>query len=124
MDKDNELEELENILHDGVREGLYEIAEENNNHDSKFRLTQYGEVEAQQTIAHKGLPFLVMVSSRKAIEDGKNRTVKSMSDEIIAKFPTKLKRIAKKEFAPFWDEYANYTPQEYLDVYDSAQEAE
>lgn len=121
MSKDEELEEIENILHDGVREGVIEIAEENPNHESRYKLTSYGQVEAQRTIAEKGLPFLVMVSSRKALEDGKYRTVKSMSDEIIKDFPAKLKRQAKANFAPFWGEYANCSPQEYLEAYDEAQ---
>lgn len=117
----DELDEIENILHDGVRDGLYEVAEENDNHQSRYKLTNFGEVEAQRTIATKGLPFLVMVSSRKAVEDGKARTVKSMADEIIAKFPRKLKQSAKENFAPFWSEYAGWAPEEYLAAYDEAQ---
>lgn len=111
-------EEVENILHDGVIDGLFEVAEEKDGHETKYKLTNYGSVEAERTIAIKGLPFLVALSSHKAISDGKNRTVKSMSDEIIKNFPAQLKRLAKKNFAPFWGEFANYSPQEYLEAYD------
>ena len=115
-------EEIEHILQDGVSEGLFEVAEENDQPgNTRFKLTSYGEVEAQRTIASKGLPFLVMVSARKALEDGKQRTVKSMSDEIIRNFPNKLKRAARTNFAPFWGEYANFTPQQYLEAYQEAQ---
>ena len=121
MSNEDELEEVESILHDGVRDGTFELAEENPNHESRYKLSPYGKVKAQETIASKGLPFLVMISAQKALEDGKARTVKSMADEVILKFPNKLKREAKKNFAPFWDEFANYSPQQYLDAYTEAQ---
>ena len=120
MSDDEELQEVESILHDGVREGLFEVAEEGDNHDTRYKLSSYGEVEAQRTIASKGLPFLVMVSSRKAVADGKNRTVKSMAAEIIKGFPAKLRRDARTNFAPFWGEFASYTPEQYLDAYTEA----
>lgn len=118
MDED----EVQKILEDGTAEGLFEVAEENDKPgETRFKLTDYGEVEAQRTIASKGLPFLIMLSSRKAVEEGKRRTVKSMADEIIRNFPAKLKREAKTNFALFWGDFANYTPQQYLDAYDEAQ---
>lgn len=115
---DDELEEFNQILQKGVSDGLYEVAEENDEpYASKYKLTTYGNIEAQRTIASRGLPFLVMVSSKLALKEGKNRTVKSMADEILRDLPNKLKREAKKNFAPFWNEYASYTAQEYLDAY-------
>lgn len=121
LSKEDELNETEDILHEGVSEGLYEVAEDNPG-STRYKLTNYGSVEAERIIAEKGLPFLVMVSSRKAIDDGKNRTVKSMADEIIRNFPNKLKREAKKNFALFWGEFASWSPEKYLEAYEQAQE--
>lgn len=129
MTADNSLfdseEEVQGILNEGVADGLFEIAEENNNPgESRFKLTDYGRHEAERSIASKGLPFLVALSSRKAINDGKDRTVKSMADEIIKKFPNRLKREAKKNFAPFWGEFSSWSPQDYLEAYQEARSDE
>lgn len=123
MSKQDDVEDIEHTLQEGVANGLFEIAEENDQPGtSRYKLTNFGNVEAERTIASKGLPFLVMVSAKKALSEGKDRTVKSMADEIIKKFPNKLKRDAKTNFAPFWwGEFSNMTPQEYIDAYHEAQ---
>lgn len=116
---DMDKQEVEDILHEGVSDGLFEVASDTPG-NTKYKLTDFGSHEAERTIASKGLPFLVMISSKQAISDGKNRTVKSMSDEIIKNFPNKLKREAKKNFALFWGEFASKSPQEYLEAYEEA----
>lgn len=121
MSEEDEIEDIENTLHEGVVDGLYEVAEDTPG-NTKYKLTNYGHVEAERTIAIKGLPMMVALSARKAIDDGEDRTVKSMADEIIKKFPRKLKLEAKKNFAPFWGEFANYSPLEYLEAYQEAQD--
>lgn len=122
MNEKDEIEEITNALHEGVADGLYEVAEENDEPGtSRYKLTQFGQSEAQRTVATKGLPFLVMVSSRQAIAGSKHCTVKSMADEIIKDFPNKLKHEAKTNFEPFWSEYANWSPEEYLKAYEEAQ---
>lgn len=121
MSKDEELEELIETLSEGVSDGLFEIAEEvDAPGKTRYKLTDYGNVEAEQLIATTGLPFLVMIYSKKSVAEGKERTVRLMADKIIRKFPAKLKRQAKTTFAPFWGEFADVTAEEYLEQYEKA----
>lgn len=105
-------EEIEQILQDGTSDGKFEVVEGKDG-TARYKLSDYGQVKAQQTIASEGLPFLIMVMSKMSPLP----TVKQMADEAVKKFPPELRREAKKNFAPFWGEYGDMTPEQYLEAY-------
>lgn len=123
MNDDMDEEEVSHILQQGTSEGLFEIASEDENGEARYKLTDYGSAEAMQTIATKGLPFLVYVISVNALSEGKtDRTVKSMADEAISKFPNKLKRLAKTNFPEFWNKFASAGPELYVNSWREAED--
>lgn len=114
-------EEVNKILGDGVSDGLFEIADEADGtpENTKFKLTGYGNYEAQRTIAEEGLPFMIFVMAKLGtngkLED--NPTVKEMANLVVKDLPPKLRKTAKQNFPFMWKELADMRADEYAKQY-------
>ncbi len=108
--------EVDKALEDGVRNGVFEVAEENDKPgQTRYKLTDYGSVEAQRTISENGLPFMLMLHASHAIKQGKETTVNEMTIEILKDFPNELRRKAKENFKNFLDAYGGCSAEQYFE---------
>lgn len=111
-------DEINNALSDARLSGDVEMVAGN-----KFKLTPRGQVHAEDTIVEKGLPMIVAVMSQYELDQGRETTVVEMAENVIAKFPLALRQKAKANFEPFWGEFADWKPSEYLAAWHEAQDA-
>lgn len=116
---DDQLREIRETLLMTRLDGDTEVVGERDG-EHQSRLTAQGNAKAENLIADKAFPFLVLIQAKKDVPGNEGSKVRELADKLVEKMPLNIQLRVKENFQSLWDIYGDMSVQEYIEAYKEA----